>query len=228
MESHHRVGAGYDAFILIDSVTVGLGRMVGATEQRRLIRKFVRLLGTLTDEAIRNGSLKKNLEKKGNSGEPSKDRNSRDDNKRTRTGNAFATTTNPVRRENTCTTPKQEPSDLGFSYEIEIASGQLVEIDKVIKGCKLEIEGQEFDIILIPFGSGRERLEEKVRLLMSAKAKEQKQEEIVMVREFPETQEEHEVHLGLILKLLKEEKLYSKFSKCEFWLREVQFRWNRD
>ncbi|GKG19138.1 putative reverse transcriptase domain-containing protein [Tanacetum coccineum] len=34
-----------------------------------------------------------------------------------------------------------EPSDLGFSYEIEIASGQLVEIDKVIKGCKLEIEG---------------------------------------------------------------------------------------
>nr|GFC34396.1 putative reverse transcriptase domain-containing protein [Tanacetum cinerariifolium] len=33
-----------------------------------------------------------------------------------------------------------EPSDLGFSYEIEIASGQLVEINKVIKGCKLEIE----------------------------------------------------------------------------------------
>ncbi|GKF05326.1 putative reverse transcriptase domain-containing protein, partial [Tanacetum coccineum] len=33
-----------------------------------------------------------------------------------------------------------EPSDLGFSYEIEIASGQLVEIDKVIRGCKLEIK----------------------------------------------------------------------------------------
>nr|GEX58062.1 hypothetical protein [Tanacetum cinerariifolium] len=32
--------------------------------------------------------------------EPSKDKNGRDDNKRTRTGNAFATTTNPVRREN--------------------------------------------------------------------------------------------------------------------------------
>nr|GEX59906.1 hypothetical protein [Tanacetum cinerariifolium] len=46
-----------------------------------------------------------------------------------------------------------EPSDLGFSYEIEIASGQLVEIDKVIKGCKLEIEGHVFDINLIPFGS---------------------------------------------------------------------------
>ncbi|GKF64625.1 putative reverse transcriptase domain-containing protein, partial [Tanacetum coccineum] len=47
-----------------------------------------------------------------------------------------------------------EPSDLGFEYEIEIASGQLVEIDKVIKGCKLEIEGHVFDIDLIPFGHG--------------------------------------------------------------------------
>ncbi|GJV48555.1 putative reverse transcriptase domain-containing protein [Tanacetum coccineum] len=47
-----------------------------------------------------------------------------------------------------------EPSYLGFSYEIEIASGQLVEIDKVIKGCKLEIDGHVFDINLIPFGSG--------------------------------------------------------------------------
>ncbi|GJU61119.1 putative reverse transcriptase domain-containing protein, partial [Tanacetum coccineum] len=47
-----------------------------------------------------------------------------------------------------------EPNDLGFRYEIEIASGQLVEIDKVIKGCKLEIEGHVFDIDLIPFGHG--------------------------------------------------------------------------
>ncbi|KAD5318277.1 hypothetical protein E3N88_18223 [Mikania micrantha] len=33
----------------------------------------------------------------------------------------------------------------------------------------------------------------------------------------------HEQHLRKILELLKEEKLYAKFSKCEFWLREVQF-----
>ncbi|GJT65842.1 putative reverse transcriptase domain-containing protein [Tanacetum coccineum] len=39
-------------------------------------------------------------------GEPNKDKNSRDDNKRTRTGNAFATTVNPIGRENTCTWPK--------------------------------------------------------------------------------------------------------------------------
>ncbi|GKF99848.1 reverse transcriptase domain-containing protein, partial [Tanacetum coccineum] len=47
-----------------------------------------------------------------------------------------------------------EPSDLGFRYETEIASGQLVEIDKVIKGCKLEIKGHVFDIDLIPFRHG--------------------------------------------------------------------------
>nr|GEZ51808.1 reverse transcriptase domain-containing protein [Tanacetum cinerariifolium] len=39
-------------------------------------------------------------------------------------------------------------------YEIEIASGQLVEIDKVIKGCRLEIEGHVFNIDLIPFRHG--------------------------------------------------------------------------
>ncbi|GJW42479.1 putative reverse transcriptase domain-containing protein [Tanacetum coccineum] len=35
------------------------------------------------------------------------------------------------------------------------------------------------------------------------------------------TQEEHRHRL--VLELLKKEKLYAKFSKCEFWLREVQF-----
>ncbi|GJU74806.1 putative reverse transcriptase domain-containing protein [Tanacetum coccineum] len=113
-----------------------------------------------------------------------------------------------------------KPSHLGFRYEIKIASGQLVEIDKVIKGCKLEIEGHDFDIDLIPFGHGifnviigmdwlsnykakivfhekvvriplpdgnvlrvlGERLYKKVRFLMGVK----KQEEIVVVRDFPE------------------------------------------
>ncbi|GJV42837.1 putative reverse transcriptase domain-containing protein [Tanacetum coccineum] len=315
--------------------------MVAATEPKTM-QKAVQISGALTDEAVRNGSIKK-VEKRGNVGEPSKDKNGRDDNKRTRTGNDFATTTNPVGRENTgawpkCTTcnsyhapggpcrtcfnfnrlghfakdcrvvprnvnlvnvrnpshargacyeyrstdhlkpacprlnraqgpggnrPNQvvannggqgrgnqgnqargsafmfgaeeahqdpnivtgiEPSELGFIYEIEIACGQLVEIDKVIKGCKLEIEGHVFDIDLIPFGHGSfdviigmdwlsnhkakivfhekvvripildsrvlrvlgERPEEKARLLMSAKARDKKQEEIVVVRDFPE------------------------------------------
>ncbi|GKB57093.1 putative reverse transcriptase domain-containing protein [Tanacetum coccineum] len=40
---------------------------------------------------------------------------------------------------------------------------------------------------------------------------------------YSKTQEEHAEHLRLVLELLKKEKLYAKFSKCEFWLREVQF-----
>ncbi|GJW17354.1 putative reverse transcriptase domain-containing protein [Tanacetum coccineum] len=219
-------------------------RVVAATEPKT-IQKVVQISGALTDEAVRNGSNKK-VEKRGNMGEPSKDKNSRDINKRTRTGNAFVATTNPVGRENTGHLAKDcrgvprnmylvnarnptvrvciEPNELGFKYEIEIASGHLVKIDKVIKGCKLEVKDYVFDIDLIPFGhegfdvkigmdwlsnlkakiichekvvriplpDGKvlrvlgERLEEKVRLLMSAKASDKKQEEIVVVRDFPE------------------------------------------
>ncbi|GJY03413.1 putative reverse transcriptase domain-containing protein [Tanacetum coccineum] len=35
--------------------------------------------------------------------------------------------------------------------------------------------------------------------------------------------EEHEDHLRIILELLKKEKLYAKFSKCDFWISIVQF-----
>ncbi|GJX86230.1 putative reverse transcriptase domain-containing protein [Tanacetum coccineum] len=69
------------------------------------IQKAVKISGALTDKAVRNGSIKK-VEKRGNVGEPSKDKNGRDDNKRTRIRNAFATTINPVGRENTGTWPK--------------------------------------------------------------------------------------------------------------------------
>ncbi|GKB93156.1 reverse transcriptase domain-containing protein, partial [Tanacetum coccineum] len=206
----------------IDRYVYGLAPQIRGMEvatEPKTIQKAVQIAGTLTDEALRNGSIKKNPKKRGNRGEPSKDRNVRDDNKRTRIGNAFATTTNPVGRENTGI----EPSDLGFSYEIEIASGQLVEIDKVIKGCKLELEGHVFNINLIPFGSGSfdviirmdwcfdhkaeiifhekvvriplldgkvlrvlgEKPKEKVRQLMSARIKEQKREEIIVLKDFP-------------------------------------------
>ncbi|GJY66298.1 putative reverse transcriptase domain-containing protein [Tanacetum coccineum] len=344
--------------------------MMAATEPKTM-QKAGQISGALTDEAVRNGSIKK-VEKRGNVGEPSKYKNGRDDNKRTRTRNAFATTVNPVKRENMGTWPKcrtcnsyhapggpcrtcfncnhlgylardcrgvprnvnpvnarkptirscyecgstdhvrsacprlnraqepegnhpnqvvannggqdrrdqgnqargrafmlgaeearhdpnivtgtftlndhfattlfdsgadysfvsttfiplldLDPNDLGFIYEIEIASGQLVEINRVIKDCKLEIEGYVFDIDLIPFrhesfdmiigmdwlsnykdeiifhkkvvriplSDGKvlrvvgERPEEKARLLMSAKASDKKQEEIVVVRDFLE------------------------------------------
>ncbi|GKB83874.1 putative reverse transcriptase domain-containing protein, partial [Tanacetum coccineum] len=224
---------------LWNHIMVGASHAAYTDRFHELARLVPHLIsGALTDEAVRNGSIKK-VEKRGHVGKPSKDKNGRDDNKRTRTGNAFATTANPVGRENAGAWPKtttggclQDLDSGAFmlcgeqkdTYEIEIASGQLVEIDKVIKGCKLEIEGRVFDIDLIPFGHGSfdviigmdwlsnhkaeivfhekvvrrplldgkvlrvlgGRPEEKERLLMSAKASDKKQEEIVVVRKFPE------------------------------------------
>ncbi|KAJ9541742.1 hypothetical protein OSB04_028248 [Centaurea solstitialis] len=40
---------------------------------------------------------------------------------------------------------------------------------------------------------------------------------------YSQSKKDHEQHLRLILELLKAEKLYAKFSKCEFWIREVHF-----
>ncbi|GJX04548.1 putative reverse transcriptase domain-containing protein [Tanacetum coccineum] len=40
---------------------------------------------------------------------------------------------------------------------------------------------------------------------------------------YSKTKEDHKVHLRLMLELLTKEKLYAKFSKCEFWLQEVHF-----
>nr|GEV19932.1 reverse transcriptase domain-containing protein [Tanacetum cinerariifolium] len=53
----------------------------------------------------RNGSIKK-VKKRENVGETNKDKNYRDDNKRTRTGNAFATIANPVGKEHMVAWPK--------------------------------------------------------------------------------------------------------------------------
>ncbi|GKC25110.1 putative reverse transcriptase domain-containing protein, partial [Tanacetum coccineum] len=297
--NHAMVGAGHAAYTdrfhelarlvphlvtpesrMIERYVYGLApqiRRTVAVMEPKTIQKAVQIFGALTDEAIRNGSIKK-VEKRGNVGEPSKDKNGRYDNKITRTGNAFATTSNPIGRENTGVWPKCticnsyhapegpcytcfnynrlgylakdyrsvlrnvnlvnarnptfracyecgstyhvrpscprlnkgihvgsrgsspgpnivtgiEPSELGFRYEIKIASGQLVEIDKVIKACKLEIESHVFDINLIPFGHGSfdviigEKPEEKMRQLKSTKAKEKEQKEIEVVRDFPE------------------------------------------
>ncbi|GKC11503.1 putative reverse transcriptase domain-containing protein [Tanacetum coccineum] len=416
--NHVMVRASHDAYTdrFHELATLVPHLVTPEATETKTIQKVVQIASILTDEALRNGSIKKNPEKRGNRGEPSKDRNVRDNNKRTRTRNAFITTVNLVRGGYTSTAPKSttcsyhhspeipchssfnynrlghfakdcrvaprnvdpinarypvartfmavnggqgrrnqgnhargrafmlgakeahqdanivtgmftlndhypttlfdsgadysfvstifislldiEPSDLGFSYEIEIASGQLVEIDKVIRGMdwlsdhKAEIIYHE-KVVRIPLLDGKvlrvlgEKPEEKMRQLMSVRANEKKQEEIVVVKDFPEvflddlselppdreiefrielihgatpfakspyrlapseleelsgqlkelqdkvmpfglsnapaTWEEHEAHLGLVLEMLKKEKLYAKFSKFELWLREAQF-----
>ncbi|GKD55071.1 putative reverse transcriptase domain-containing protein [Tanacetum coccineum] len=40
---------------------------------------------------------------------------------------------------------------------------------------------------------------------------------------YSKSKKEHEEHLRQILKLLKKEELYAKFSKCELWISRVQF-----
>ncbi|GJY96105.1 putative reverse transcriptase domain-containing protein [Tanacetum coccineum] len=106
-------------------------------------------------------------------------------------------------------------------------------------------------IVRIPLPNGEilnvqsERLEKDPGSLACIKADERKLNDIRVVHDFPEVfpddlsglppvreiefsidlipEEEHEVHLKTILDLLEKEKLYAKFSKCEFWLKEVQF-----
>jgi GGDEF domain-containing protein len=40
---------------------------------------------------------------------------------------------------------------------------------------------------------------------------------------YSSTTEEHEQHLRVVLERLRQNQLYAKFSKCEFWLKEVAF-----
>lgn len=40
---------------------------------------------------------------------------------------------------------------------------------------------------------------------------------------YSKTEDENDKHLKIVLQILREKQLYTKFSKCEFWLREVNF-----
>ncbi|GKE24678.1 putative reverse transcriptase domain-containing protein, partial [Tanacetum coccineum] len=40
---------------------------------------------------------------------------------------------------------------------------------------------------------------------------------------YSKTREEHEDHLSIVLEILRQKKLYAKFSKCNFWLGQVPF-----
>ena len=44
-----------------------------------------------------------------------------------------------------------------------------------------------------------------------------------MILVYSKNEEDHKEHLRLVLEKLREHQLYAKFSKCEFWLKEVGF-----
>ncbi|GJV82456.1 putative reverse transcriptase domain-containing protein [Tanacetum coccineum] len=145
-------------------------------KMQKLETKFWCHTMVLTDEAVRSGSLRKSGEKRGDDGEPSHGNNGNPARGRAfmmgaeearqdlnivmgtfSLNNHYATMLFDSGVDNsfvfTTFIPLLDikPSNLDFSYEIEIASRQLVEINKVIRDCKLEIEGYTFDIDLISF-----------------------------------------------------------------------------
>nr|GEU69657.1 putative reverse transcriptase domain-containing protein [Tanacetum cinerariifolium] len=120
----------------------------------------------------RNGSIKK-VGKKGNVGKSSKDKNGRGDNKRTRTRNAFASTTNLDCR--------------GVPRNVNPVNVRNPTVRHVIRVVVPTMS------VRIPLPDGKvlrvlgERPKEKERLLMSTKASDKKQKEIVAVRDFSES-----------------------------------------
>jgi hypothetical protein len=40
---------------------------------------------------------------------------------------------------------------------------------------------------------------------------------------YSRSMEEHDEHLWIVLQRLRDHQLYAKFSKCQFWIKEVQF-----
>nr|GEX00741.1 putative reverse transcriptase domain, ribonuclease H-like domain, aspartic peptidase domain protein [Tanacetum cinerariifolium] len=65
-------------FMMVYGLAPHIRRMVATTKP-----KTMQISGALTDEAVRNGSIKNNHKKRGNGREPSRDRNVKDENKRT-------------------------------------------------------------------------------------------------------------------------------------------------
>nr|GEX75059.1 reverse transcriptase domain-containing protein [Tanacetum cinerariifolium] len=180
------------------------------------------------------------------------------DNKKAKFGSGFVATV-PPKNNNVNTYPK-EPCIVNPGYLIEIADGKSVEVDRVIRDCKLELGNSLFAIDLIPLGHGSfevimgmdwlSRNKKAAKALINTKADEPRISDIPMVQDFTDvfpkdllglpsqrqvefridlvpgatpTKEEHEVHLKLMLELLRKEKMYAKFSKSNFWLQEVHF-----
>nr|GEU31148.1 hypothetical protein [Tanacetum cinerariifolium]GEW04120.1 hypothetical protein [Tanacetum cinerariifolium] len=192
------VGAGHVAYTDRFHKLARLVPHLVTPEEPKTIQKAVRIACTLTDEAFRNGSIKKNPKKRGNMGEPSKDRNVRDDNKSTKTRNAFATTANPIRREYTGSKARGNHQNQVVAVNGDQAHGNqgrgrefMLGVEEARHDRNIMTDGKVLRVL-------GEKTEEKMRQLMSAKAKEKKQEEIVVVRDFFEVFSDDLFRLSLV------------------------------
>nr|GEZ62803.1 reverse transcriptase domain-containing protein [Tanacetum cinerariifolium] len=115
------------------------------------------------------------------------------------------------------------PSTLETSYAVELSDGRISETNIVPRGCTLGLLGHPFDIDLMPVELGNFDVIIAVFMdLMNRVCKPYLDRFVIVFIDdiliYSKNRKEHEGHLKLILKLLKEEELYAKFSKCKFWL----------
>ncbi|GJX08209.1 putative reverse transcriptase domain-containing protein [Tanacetum coccineum] len=134
---------------------------------------------------------------------------------------------------------------LDVNYSVKLADGRVSEANTILRGCTLGLLGHPFNIDLMPveLGSfdviiGMDWLanhhaviicdEKIVRipygdevLIVQCAAPMERALYRLAPSKLQEFEEEHPEHLKLILKFLKKEELYAKFSKCEFWLTKI-------
>ncbi|GKD68099.1 putative reverse transcriptase domain-containing protein [Tanacetum coccineum] len=109
-------------------------------------RGAVSMANRLTTDGIKDGLFKKkeNAGNKRRSNDQNRNRGRDNRNKRQRTEHG----------QGQLLFDSSKPSVISPGYEIKIASGVKVETNKIIRGCRLELEGHTFIIDLIPFGYG--------------------------------------------------------------------------
>ncbi|GKD50608.1 reverse transcriptase domain-containing protein [Tanacetum coccineum] len=135
------------------------------------------------------------------------------------------------------------PITLDTTYDIEIADGNLVGTNTIIHDCTLILLNQPFEIDLMqikldsfdvvigaaPVARAPYKLAPSEMHELSNQLQELADRDkfvIVFIDDiliYSRNKEEQTDHLRIILELLKKEKLYAKFSKCDFWISIVQF-----
>nr|GEZ31321.1 reverse transcriptase domain-containing protein [Tanacetum cinerariifolium] len=108
------------------------------------------------------------------------------------------------------------PTVLDHDYVVELADGRIVAINTEAEGKSEKKRLENVPIV-------RDFPEVFLEDLPGLPPTRQVVFQIDLILGAAPNKKEHEEHLRTILKLLKKEELYAKFSKCEFWIPKVQF-----